>query len=174
MIAVDTNILVHAHRADSPWHGRARDVLARLAASAEGWAMPWPVAHEFVSIVTGRAFGERRTPVDIAFATLESWLRHPSCRPIGETADHLAVLAGLVRRAGRAGGSIHDARIAAICLEHRVAELLTVDRDFARYPDLRTRNPLVPMLQEPVAAVYASTPRRGRLVRTAKQRQESR
>jgi predicted nucleic acid-binding protein len=40
------------------------------------------------------------------------------------------------------GGAIHDARIAAICLYHGVAELLSADRDFSRFASLRTRNPL--------------------------------
>jgi len=45
---------------------------------------------------------------------------------------------------GRAtGGAMHDARIAAICLDHGVTELLTADRDFSRFPGLRVRNPLV-------------------------------
>jgi uncharacterized protein len=160
LIAVDTNILIYAHRVDSPFNARSRPALERLAASGTPWAIPWPVVHEFLAIVTGRAFGERRTPIDIAFATITSWLRHPSCRTIGETADHLAVLAGLVRRAEQAGGAIHDARIAAICLEHGVEEFWTVDRDFSRFPDLRTRNPMIATLQEPVATYAVRRPKR--------------
>lgn len=41
------------------------------------------------------------------------------------------------------GPRVHDARIAAICLQHGVRELLTFDRDFSRFPDLGTRNPVV-------------------------------
>lgn len=42
-----------------------------------------------------------------------------------------------------AGPAVHDARIAAICLQHGVSELLSADRDFSRFPELKTRNPLV-------------------------------
>jgi hypothetical protein len=43
---------------------------------------------------------------------------------------------------GRASGNlVHDAHIAALAIEHGVRELLTLDRDFARFPGLRTRNP---------------------------------
>jgi predicted nucleic acid-binding protein len=38
---------------------------------------------------------------------------------------------------------VHDARIAALCLQHGVRELWSADRDFNRFPALRTRNPLV-------------------------------
>jgi predicted nucleic acid-binding protein len=41
------------------------------------------------------------------------------------------------------GARIHDARIAAICLQHGVRELWTADRDFSRFPQLKTFNPLV-------------------------------
>ena len=42
-----------------------------------------------------------------------------------------------------AGGRVHDARIAAVCLNHRVSELWTADRDFSLFPELKTRNPLL-------------------------------
>jgi predicted nucleic acid-binding protein len=42
-----------------------------------------------------------------------------------------------------AGAQVHDARIAALCLHHGVTELWTADRDFGRFPELRTRNPLI-------------------------------
>jgi predicted nucleic acid-binding protein len=42
------------------------------------------------------------------------------------------------------GAKVHDARIAALCLSHGVSELWSADRDFSRFPDLKTRNPLVP------------------------------
>ena len=52
MIAVDTNLLVYAHREDSPWHDAA---LAKITEFAEGkspWSIPWPCIHEFLAIVT--------------------------------------------------------------------------------------------------------------------------
>ena len=48
MIAVDTNLLVHAHRRDSPFHGSARDCLAELSERAPSWSIPWPCLHEFL------------------------------------------------------------------------------------------------------------------------------
>jgi toxin-antitoxin system PIN domain toxin len=162
MIAVDTNLLVHAHRADSPSHAPAVAAMQRLAGLAGGWALPWPCAHEFVAVVTGRAYGAARSPTAAALDALDAWLAHPRCRPLAETARHAAVLRGLLERAGAAGvagPAVHDARIAAICLEHGVAELWTSDRDFARFPDLRVRDPLIPALHEPPPAAYAVTGR---------------
>ena len=56
---------------------------------------------------------------------------------------------------GQGSKPARDARIAAICLGHGVEELWTCDRDFGRYPDLKTRDPLIPSLHEPVVRAYA-------------------
>ena len=52
MIAVDTNILVYAHREDSPWHEAAWSCVAAMAEGRDSWAIPWPCLHEFVAIAT--------------------------------------------------------------------------------------------------------------------------
>ncbi|MCD6675454.1 MAG: PIN domain-containing protein [Burkholderiaceae bacterium] len=155
MIAVDTNILVYAHRADSEFHRPALAALEALAAQSGGWAIPWPCVHEFLSVVTGPAFGARRTPPEVAFETLRTWLAHPRCTALAETDAHFTLLEALTQRAALRGGALHDARIAAICIGHRVEELWTCDRDFDRFPDLRIRNPLVPSLHEPAPRLYA-------------------
>ncbi len=151
MIAVDTDLLVCAHRADVNQHEAARAALERLSGHPDGWAIPWPCAHEFLAVVSGSAFGRTSTPVEVAFDTLRTWLSHPRCQAIGETPRHGALLEGLCTRAALAGGSVNRARIAAICLAHGVDEFWTCDRDFSRFPDLRTRNPLIPSLHGPVA-----------------------
>jgi len=158
VIAVDTNLLVHAHRADSPRHEAAVAAIRAAGRSANGWAIPWPCAHEFVAVVTGRAFGEARTPVALAFDVLDAWLAHPRCRPIGETDAHASILRRLMDRATLAGGAVHDARIAAICIGHGIDELWTSDRDFSRFPDLRTRDPLIPSIHEPGGLPYPARP----------------
>ena len=158
MIAVDTNLLVYAHRTDAEVHVAARNALERLAGVPHGWAIPWPCAHEFLAVVTGAAFGRDRSPMNVAMEALQCWLAHPGCSAIGESPGHLATLQGLCLRAGLAGGSVHDARIAAICLDHHVEELWTADRDFNRFPDLRVRNPLIPSLREPTGAPYGRQP----------------
>jgi toxin-antitoxin system PIN domain toxin len=160
MIAVDTNLLVYAHRAAMPQHEAALAALDRLARRPGGWAVPWPCVHEFVAVVTRPVPGVRPTPPGVAFDALDAWLSHPACRVLGESAAHLDLWRALVERAGVVGGAVHDARIAAICLGHGVAELWTRDRDFSRYPDLRTRDPLVPGLHEPDAPASRVTARR--------------
>ena len=52
MIALDTNILVYAHRAELPDHARAMSLLKRLATGWEPWALPWPCIYEFLRVIT--------------------------------------------------------------------------------------------------------------------------
>ena len=49
----------------------------------------------------------------------------------------------LLAQARTVGPAVHDARIAALCLQHGVRELWSADRDFGRFPALKVLNPLV-------------------------------
>jgi uncharacterized protein len=142
MIALDTQILVFAHREDSPFHAAARAVLGELAEGTAPWALPWPVVHEFLAIVTHPRLYRPPSTQEQAFAFIEAVLASPSLRLLGEGPAHLATLKRLCQAGRIAGPVIHDARIAALCLDHKVRELWSADRDFSRCKGLRVRNPL--------------------------------
>ena len=143
MIAVDTNLLVYAHRRESRAHDAARDVLRGLAEGGDAWAIPWPCCYEFLSVVTNRRiWKDDATAPERAWRQLEVWAASPSNRLLGETDDFLHVLGRFVQRPRVHGGVVHDARIAAICVAHGADVLLTRDRDFSLFPELCTRDPL--------------------------------
>ncbi|MBJ7519568.1 MAG: PIN domain-containing protein [Solirubrobacteraceae bacterium] len=141
MIALDTNILVYAHRADAPEHERAVRAVEGLASDGAAWGLPWPVVHEFVKVMTGISW--RPAPLEVALRMASRLLDAPGCIALAEGSDHLARLESLAAPANAVGPLIYDARIAAICLDHAVSELWTADRDFGRFPQLRVVNPLV-------------------------------
>ncbi len=143
MIAVDTNILVYAHRRDSPWHATARDNVASLAEGRAEWAIPWPTVHEFFAIVTHARIFETPTPVRIALGQIEAWLESPNLVLLSETPGYWERLSNVVSNARVKGPQVHDARIAALCLHHGVQTLWSADRDLSRYRELRVLNPLV-------------------------------
>lgn len=143
MIAVDTNILVYAHRADSPWHEPAAACIESLAVGAMPWAIPWPCLHEFFAIVTHPKIYAPPTPRAAAVDQVDAWLESPALVLLGESAAHWTTLRALVNAGRVAGPQVHDARVAALCVQHAVGELWTADRDFSRYPQIKTRNPLV-------------------------------
>ena len=143
MIAVDTNLLVYAHREDSPWHQAALRVLTELAEGPAQWAIPWPCVHEFLAVVTHPRIYRPPTPLEIAVKAVRAWMESPTLRFLGESADHLDRLEELLLAAKAAGPVIHDARIAALCLSHGVRQLWSADRDFSRFPAVKIKNPLV-------------------------------
>lgn len=143
MIAVDTNVLVYAHRRESRHHAPAASLLRALAGGDAPWAIPWPCCYEFLSVVTNpRIWRDDATSPDQAWRQLAAWIASPSLRMIGETNDFAEILERFVRRPRVLGAVVHDARIAAICVAHGAEVLLTRDRDFALFPELRTRDPL--------------------------------
>jgi toxin-antitoxin system PIN domain toxin len=141
MQAVDTNVLVYAEIVSSPHHRRAREVLRALAEGAPPWCIPWPCAYEFLRVVTHPRVYQPPVPMTLALADLTSLLASPSLVLLSETPRHAAVMEAVVRRSGVSGNLLHDAHIAALCLEHGVSELLTADRDFSRFPGLRISDP---------------------------------
>jgi uncharacterized protein len=143
MIAVDTNILVYAHREDSPWHKFADSSVRKLAEGRDAWAIPWPCIHEFLGTVTHPRIYNPPTPMAGAMDQVQAWMESPSLALLSETETYWEKLKALLRSSKPSGPQIHDARIAALCLEHGIAELWTADRDFSRFPALKVRNPLV-------------------------------
>lgn len=143
MIAVDTNLLVYAHRADAEFHAEAEACITTLAESVAAWAIPWPCLHEFYAIVTHRRIYDPPTPPARAVRQIEAWLESPSLVLLAESAGHWPALKALLGSARVQGPLVHDARVAALCLQHGVATLWTADRDFARFAPLQAVNPLV-------------------------------
>ena len=143
MIAIDTNILVYAHRSDSPFHEAAKARLAECAAGRAPWALLWTCLHEFFGVVTHARIYQPPTPTAVVIDQIEAWLESPSLVLLAETDAHWPTLKKLLAAGRVQGGAVHDARIAALCLQHRVSELWSADRDFGRFPALKVTNPLV-------------------------------
>jgi len=143
LIAVDTNVLVYAHREDSAWHPAAYTCIEGLAQGRGAWAIPWPCLHEFLAIVTHPRIYDPPTPLDKALNQVDAWLEAPGLVLLCESGNYWSELRALLASGRVTGGQVHDARVAALCLEHGAAELWTADRDFTRFPDLKVRNPLV-------------------------------
>jgi toxin-antitoxin system PIN domain toxin len=143
MIAVDTNLLVYAHRSDSRWHGAAKQRIRELAEGCELWAIPWPCIHEFLAVITHPRIFVPPTTLTTAIGQIELWRQSPSIVLLSEREGYWESLSAILKEGQVLGPQVHDARIAALCIHHRVQELWTVDRDFSRFPGLKVRNPLV-------------------------------
>jgi uncharacterized protein len=139
VIAVDTNILIYAHRAETPLHETASRLLQELAEGDAVWALPIFCFAEFVRVVTHLRVFDPPTELGAALEFLDRLLDSPTLRVLLPTEGYPLVFREACESAGARGNLAFDAQIAAVCREHGVSELLTADRDFARFPALKSR-----------------------------------
>lgn len=136
MIAVDTNILVFADRAELPLHAEAITVLRRLAENDAAWALPVFCIGEFLRVVTHPRLFDPPTPAKDAVDAIDALLESPSVRVLLPGERYWPLLRDVLQNSGAAGNLVFDAQVAALCLEHGARTILTEDRDFTRFADL--------------------------------------
>ena len=141
MIAVDTNLLIYAHREDSTFHVAAKELVDSLRTQPGPWAIPWPCIHEFIGIATHPGIYKPASPLSAALGFLDAVFAAPQLHLLAESPGYFEKLRALATAARLQGPRIHDARIAALCLHHGVSELWTADRDFSHFPKLKVSNP---------------------------------
>lgn len=144
MIAVDTNILVYAHRRDAEFHAAASSNITALAEGRSAWSIPWPCLHEFFAITTHPKIYDPPSTREQAISQIDAWLASPTVSVLSEPPGYWVELKTMLDSAKVTGAMVHDARIAALCVSHGVRELWSADRDFGRFGTaLSVRNPLV-------------------------------
>ncbi len=137
MIAVDTSILVHAHNATSPLQAAAHSRLNELAGGYARWAIPLSCMSEFYRIVTHRRVFARPMSIDEAVGSMASLLSAPSATLLYPSKRFPGLLAEAMSEADARGNLVFDAQIVALCRDAGVTTLLTQDRDFLRFKDLK-------------------------------------
>jgi len=143
MIALDTLLLVHAHRRDTSLHKEAARCVKDLAESGSQWAICYESLIEFYETVTQPKLWRIPSPPEKAWAQIYAWKEAPQLHLLADSDVSLEYLEQLSSQSRVQGPAIKEARIASCCLSHGVSELWTLGRDFSRFPDLKTRNPLV-------------------------------
>ena len=143
MIAVDSNVLVYAHKRGSPFHVAAAEAIDSLRHQPAPWAIPWPCIHEFIGIATHPGIYKPASTLAEALGFVDALLASPPLLLLAESPGYFDKLRQVATAAQLKGPRIHDARIAALCLHHGVRELWSADRDFSAFPQLTVRNQLV-------------------------------
>ncbi|MHB8416526.1 MAG: TA system VapC family ribonuclease toxin [Myxococcales bacterium] len=138
MIAVDTNVLIHAHRESSPLHEAAARRLAELAEGAALWGLPVFCLGEFVRVVTHPRFVPPSS-IEEACRFLEALLESPSVRVLGPRERYWPLFREALDEGRAAGNLAFDAQLVALCREAGVSTLVTEDRDFGRFSGFRTQ-----------------------------------
>ena len=137
MTAVDTNILVQAHREELSLHTRSLQALRRLAEGKVPWGVPVFCLGEFLRLVTHARVFHPPSTIEQALAGLERILGSPSVRVLNPGPHYRELFYQALRTGDARGNLVFDAQIAAVCMEHGATSLLTLDRDFSRFPDIR-------------------------------------
>ena len=138
---VDANILFFAVNVSAPEHDRAATWLEEALNGSRRVGLPWESLTAFMRLATNpRVVARPLAPVD-AWTFVEEWLAAPAAWVPVPTERHAAVFGELVRRYRPAAKLVPDAHLAALAIEHG-AEIISADTDFARFVEVRWRDPI--------------------------------
>ena len=141
MIVVDANLLIYSYDTDSPHHKKSRAWVEKVFSDTELVGLPWQTVSAFLRVITNRRLPGSRLTVEQATEIVEMWLEQPNVRIIVAGDDHWSVLKRAMVEGRAAGPLVSDAELVALTVEYG-GVLYTADRDFARFPGLRWKNPL--------------------------------
>lgn len=143
MLVLDVNVLLAAFRQDHPHHGGVRQWFDAVLLGDEDFGVPPAVWVSFVRLVTHRrVFAVPATTAE-AFGFVEATVAQARYVPVGPGPRHLALLRRLCEESEATGDVVADAALGAVALEVGGA-VATLDRDFARFPSVRTVLPSPP------------------------------
>lgn len=141
MILLDANVLLYAYDSESPRHDAARRWVEAILSGDELVGFPLVTLVAFLRIATNPAVYRRPLAPANAVGIVTTWLARPNDSVAMPGERHWAILADQLEQGQARGPLVVDAHLAALAIEHG-AVLASTDRDFARFPGLRIRDPL--------------------------------
>lgn len=142
MIVLDVNLLLYAYDSNSAHHAKAREWVDVIFSNGDLIGLPWQTIGAFLRIGTNRRLPGYRYTVPEATAMVETWLAQPNIRCIAPGERYWPILRTMIIEGQASGPLVTDAQLAALTIECG-GILQTTDRDFARFPGLRWKNPLI-------------------------------
>ncbi|HZQ17603.1 MAG TPA: TA system VapC family ribonuclease toxin [Terriglobales bacterium] len=141
MIVLDANILLYAYDSASAKHATARAWVEEVFSQATPVGLPWQTIGAFLRIITNTRLPGERFSLEEAAKVVDRWLEQPNVRLLAPGDDHWPLLRRIIVEGQAPGALVSDAQLAALTVEYG-GTLHTTDRDFARFPGLRWKNPL--------------------------------
>ncbi len=141
MTAVDTNLLVYAHRAGCVEHATAREAIEHAAGEVDGWCIPLPCLFEFWSVVTHPSCAGGPSSPSVARRFIDSLVVTGRAHLLQPGVNFAERCLRAAEHLGVTGPRVFDLQIGLLCLEAGVTELLTHDTGFVALPGLRLRDP---------------------------------
>ena len=141
MIVLDANLLIYSYNRGSSHHAGARAWLEDTLSSIEVVGLPWQAVSAFLRVMTNPKLPAERFGLEQAARIVDLWLAHPNVQVLTPGVGYWPLFRRMVIEGRAAGPRVSDAEIAALTMEYG-GVLCTADRDFARFPGLRWKNPL--------------------------------
>lgn len=132
----DVNILVYAHREDTPQHKKSLAWLEERINSDEAFALSELVLSGFLRIVTHPKIFNPPSRLEDALTFVEQLKSHPNCVIVSPQERHWPLFVELCKQAQAKGNLIPDAYHAALAIETG-SEWITTDQDFSRFEKLK-------------------------------------
>jgi uncharacterized protein len=143
VLVVDTNVLVYAADADSPFHDGCRAWLNRQRSRPDAWYTTWPILYEFLRVTTHPRVMRTPWSLSLAWQFVAALLASPGLGVLLPTQRHAEVAGQLISELPHlAGNLMHDAHTAILMREHGISQICTRDTDFNRFPFLSVVDPL--------------------------------
>jgi toxin-antitoxin system PIN domain toxin len=140
VISLDVNVLLYAHRQESAHHDRAAAIVRAAAVSTEPLGLSDVALLAVVRIATNPRLYALPSSHDQVFGFVEALRARDNATIIAPGPAHWALFERLCRHSDARANLVTDAWFAALALEHD-CEWVSFDRDFAKFPGLRWRNP---------------------------------
>jgi uncharacterized protein len=142
MILPDVNVLICAYRADLPQHAICRPWLVDVVSGDARFGLSTLVLSAVVRITTNTRIFKTPSQISEAFSFCQNLLAQPHCQLVEPGERHWDIFRSLCIQADVRGPRVSDAWFAALAIESG-AQWITLDRDFARFPELDWRMPTV-------------------------------
>jgi hypothetical protein len=143
VVVVDSNVLLYAVNPDSEQHAESRAWLDDALSGTETVGFSWIALVGFLRLVTHPSVFRDPMTIDEAATQVDDWLGAAGAVIVEPTTRHVAVLRSLLGSRGTGGNLVNDAHLAALAVEHG-AEVVSFDRDFARFTGVKHRLPAAP------------------------------
>ncbi len=141
MILLDANVLIYAFRRDAERHEEYREWLENVLCHKAAVGLADVALAAVIRITTHPKIFAKPSSMDEAFIYTSFLMGQPNVVHVHPGPRHWGIFEQLCRKADARGNLVTDAYLAALAIESG-AEMMTTDRDFARFPGLRWRHPL--------------------------------
>lgn len=140
MTLPDVNVLVYAHREDTPEHAVCHHWLLATMKSDAPFGLSDTVLSSVVRIATHPKIFKQPSRLDVVLAFTAGLLAQPNAVTVRPGPRHWDIFTRLCRESGARGNIVADAYLAALAIESG-CEWISTDGDFARFAGLKWRRP---------------------------------